>query len=99
MIRFFQELIDNLPEWGPQMLAAALQTLQLTLASFAIAMAIGAVVALTRTSRSRILQWLSILYIEVGRGTPALVILFVIYFGLPAVVPQLEFDSFTAAAI
>jgi His/Glu/Gln/Arg/opine family amino acid ABC transporter permease subunit len=99
MIRFVQELIANLPEWGPQMLAAALQTLQLTLASFVIAMALGAIVALTRTSRSATLRWVSIVFIEVGRGTPALVILFVIYFGLPSVFPQLEFDSFTAAAI
>jgi polar amino acid transport system permease protein len=62
-------------------------------------MLVGAVVALARTSRSRALKWVSIVYIEVGRGTPALVILFVIYFGLPAVFPQLQFDSFTAAAI
>jgi len=99
MIRFAQELLENLPEWGPQMLAAALQTLQLTAASFVIAMVVGAVVALARTSRSVVLQWLSILFIEIGRGTPALVILFVIYFGLPGVFPQLEFDSFTAAAV
>ncbi len=99
MIRFTQELIANLPEWGPQMLAAALQTLQLTLASFVVATLIGAVVALARTSRFALLQWLSIFYIEVGRGTPALVILFIIYFGLPTALPQLEFDSFTAAVI
>lgn len=99
MIRFAEELLENLPEWGPQMLEAALQTLQLTLASFVIALLVGAVVALTRTSRSKILQMISIVFIEVGRGTPALVILFVIYFGLPSVFPQLEFDSFTAAAI
>ena len=99
MIRFGQELLENLPEWGPQMLAAALQTLQLTLASFLVAMLIGAVVALARTSRFKTLQWITILFIEVGRGTPALVILFVIYFGLPSVLPQLEFDSFTAATI
>jgi His/Glu/Gln/Arg/opine family amino acid ABC transporter permease subunit len=99
MIRFGQELLENLPDWGPELLAAALQTLQLTAASFVIAMLVGAVVALARTSRSHVLAWLAILYIEVGRGTPALVILFVIYFGLPAVFPQLQFDSFTAAAI
>jgi His/Glu/Gln/Arg/opine family amino acid ABC transporter permease subunit len=99
MIRFSQELLENLPDWGPQLLLAALQTLQLTLASFLVAMLVGAVVALARTSRSRALQWGSTIFIEVGRGTPALVILFVIYFGLPSVAPQLEFDSFTAATI
>jgi len=97
MIRFTQELIENLPDWGPQMLAAALQTLQLTAASFLLAIVIGAIVALARTSRFPALRWIAILYIEVGRGTPALVILFIIYFGLPTAFPQLEFDSFTAA--
>jgi His/Glu/Gln/Arg/opine family amino acid ABC transporter permease subunit len=97
MIRFTQELFENLPEWGPQMLAAALQTLQLTAASFLLAVLIGAIVALARTSRFPVLRWIAIVYIEVGRGTPALVILFIIYFGLPTALPQLEFDSFTAA--
>jgi His/Glu/Gln/Arg/opine family amino acid ABC transporter permease subunit len=99
MIRFAQELIENLPEWGPQMLGAALQTLQLTAASFLLAMLIGAIVALARTSRFLTLRWIAILYIEIGRGTPALVILFIIYFGLPTALPQLEFDSFTAAVV
>jgi His/Glu/Gln/Arg/opine family amino acid ABC transporter permease subunit len=99
MIRFAGELLENLPEWGPQMLVAAFQTLQLTAASFVIAMLVGAVVALARTSRTALLRWPSVVFIEVGRGTPALVILFVIYFGLPAVFPQLDLDSFTAAAI
>jgi His/Glu/Gln/Arg/opine family amino acid ABC transporter permease subunit len=99
MIRFTQELIENLPAWGPQMLAAALQTIQLTLASLLIALLAGVLVALTRTSRSALLRWIAIVFVEVGRGTPALVILFVIYFGIPAVFPRLEFNSFTAAAI
>ncbi len=99
MIRFTQELLENLPEWGPQMLAAALQTLQLTLASFLFATIMGAIVALARTSRFPALRWIAIVFIEVGRGTPALVILFIIYFGLPTILPALEFDSFTAAVI
>ncbi|MBV9221442.1 MAG: amino acid ABC transporter permease [Methylobacteriaceae bacterium] len=99
MVRFANELIANLPDWGPQMLGAALQTLRLTATSFMLAVLIGAAGALARTSRSWALRWFAILYVEVGRGTPALVILFVIYFGLPAVFPSLEFDSFTAAAI
>jgi His/Glu/Gln/Arg/opine family amino acid ABC transporter permease subunit len=81
------------------MLAAALQTIQLTLASLLIALLAGVLVALTRTSRSALLRWIAIVFVEVGRGTPALVILFVIYFGIPAVFPRLEFNSFTAAAI
>jgi His/Glu/Gln/Arg/opine family amino acid ABC transporter permease subunit len=99
MGRFGSELVANMPAWGPQMLAAALQTLQLTGTSLVLAMLIGAIVALLRTSKAHVPRWLAILYIEIGRGMPALVILFLIYFGLPAVFPRLEFDSFTAAAV
>jgi polar amino acid transport system permease protein len=39
------------------------------------------------------------LYIEVWRGLPILVTIFIIYFALPAVSTQLRFDPLTAAAI
>ena len=99
MIGFWRELWDNLPDWGPQMLSAALQTLELTGASLVVALLVGAVVALLRTAPAPPLRWLAIVFVEVGRGTPALVILFMIYFGLPAVAPSLQFDSFTAATL
>jgi polar amino acid transport system permease protein len=39
------------------------------------------------------------LYIEVWRGLPILVTIFIIYFALPSVNSRLEFDALTAAAI
>jgi polar amino acid transport system permease protein len=39
------------------------------------------------------------LYIEVWRGLPILVTVFIIYFALPAVNDAFEFDPFTAAAV
>jgi His/Glu/Gln/Arg/opine family amino acid ABC transporter permease subunit len=99
MIDFWASIWENLPDWGPQMLVAAVQTLKLTSASFVLAVAFGIIVALLRLSHLAPVRWLAIVFIEVGRGTPALVILFLIYFGLPAVVPWLEFNSFTAAVI
>ena len=99
MIDFFASIWENLPDWGPQMLVAAVQTLKLTAASFVLAVAFGIVVALLRLSPLTPVRWLAIVFIEVGRGMPALVILFLIYFGLPAVVPWLEFNSFTAAVV
>ena len=38
-------------------------------------------------------------YIEVWRGLPILVTVFMVYFGLPSVVPTLEFDPLTATSI
>jgi ABC-type amino acid transport system permease subunit len=40
-----------------------------------------------------------VVYVEIARGMPALVILFLIYFALPTALPALQFDSFTAACI
>jgi polar amino acid transport system permease protein len=39
------------------------------------------------------------LYIEVWRGLPIIVTLFIVYFGAPAVYQTLEFDPFTAGTI
>jgi His/Glu/Gln/Arg/opine family amino acid ABC transporter permease subunit len=51
------------------------------------------------TIRFRPLRALIRLYIEVFRGLPILVTVFIVYFGLGEVAPQLEFDPLTAAAI
>jgi His/Glu/Gln/Arg/opine family amino acid ABC transporter permease subunit len=99
MTDFFTSIWENLPDWGPQLLAAALQTLQLTAASFLVAVLFGIAAALLRLSPARPLRWAAIVFIEVGRGTPALVILFIIYFGIPTVLPGLELNSFTAAVL
>jgi len=82
MIDFWASIWENLPDWGPQMLVAAVQTLKLTAASFVLAVAFGIVVALLRLSHLAPVRWFAIVFIEVGRGMPALVILFLIYLGL-----------------
>jgi His/Glu/Gln/Arg/opine family amino acid ABC transporter permease subunit len=92
-------LIENLPEWVPQFLWASLRTLQLTLAAFVLAVLIGIAVALLRRTRVAPIRWAMVAFVEVGRGTPALVILFLIYFALPDLLPALSLDSFTAAAL
>ncbi|MDQ7247635.1 amino acid ABC transporter permease [Dongia sedimenti] len=92
-------LIENLPEWVPQFLWASLQTLQLTFAAFVLAVIIGIVVALLRRTHVAPIRWAMVVFVEVGRGTPALVILFLIYFALPDLLPALSLDSFTAAAL
>ncbi len=45
------------------------------------------------------LQMLIRLYIEVFRGLPILVTVFIAFFGLPSISPRLEFDPLTAATI
>ena len=65
-------------------------TLLLTCISVAMGTVFGAVVALMRMSKSRILRFLSSLYIEIIRGTPILLQLYIFYFVLPSVFPFLK---------
>ncbi len=58
-------------------------TLAISLASFALAVLLGVFLALARRYGPLPLRYLAAAYIEVFRGTPLLVQLFFIYFGLP----------------
>lgn len=58
-------------------------TVMVTAGSLVFALIVGLAVALLRRSRWKLLRLPAIAYIEIFRGTPALVQLFVIYFGLP----------------
>jgi cystine transport system permease protein len=60
-------------------------TIPLTLASFALGLALGLVVALMRLSRVRVVSGIARAYVSLIRGTPLLVQLFVIFYGLPSV--------------
>lgn len=59
------------------------ETMSVAIGALIFALVIGLAVALLRISRWRILRIPAIAYTEFFRGTPALVQLFVIYFGLP----------------
>ena len=61
-----------------------LGTIPLSIASFAIGLVIALVVALARISGIRVLSAAARFYVSVIRGTPLLVQLFVIFYGLPS---------------
>ncbi|HET9595480.1 MAG TPA: ABC transporter substrate-binding protein/permease [Anaeromyxobacteraceae bacterium] len=69
-------------------------TLLLSLASMALAVAVGAVVAAARRYGSAPVRWLALGYVEIVRGTPLLVQLIMIYFGLPEL--GVKLDPFVA---
>ena len=58
-------------------------TLILSVFSVAIGTVLGALMALARMSRFRPLRWLAMAYIEFFRGTPLMVQLMFIFYGLP----------------
>ncbi|EXJ23645.1 amino acid ABC transporter, permease protein [Alkalibacterium sp. AK22] len=72
-------------------------TLGIALTSTAIGILIGLVLALMRLSGLKAVQWTARAYVSFMRGTPALVFLFLIYFGLPFA--GIQFSALTAAII
>ncbi|SEN48227.1 amino acid ABC transporter permease [Lihuaxuella thermophila] len=75
---------------------AAWETVQLTFWSLVLGMGLGLILAFFKISGNRILHWISNIYITVIRGTPLIVQIFTIYFGLTEMV---VLDSFTAGVI
>lgn len=72
-------------------------TIPLTVISFALAMVIAVVVALIQFANIQGLKQIARFYIWVIRGTPLLVQLFLVFYGLPDI--GIVFDPFPAAVI
>ena len=81
----------------PMLVALAKFTIPLTLISFACGLAIAIVTAIARLSGVKILRLIFGAYVWIFRGTPLLVQLFIVFYGLPAVGITLE--TWTAAVI
>ncbi|MEL4319750.1 amino acid ABC transporter permease [Leifsonia sp. YIM 134122] len=60
-------------------------TIPLALISFGIGIVMALVVALMRLSKNRVLSGIARAYVSIIRGTPLLVQLFVIFYGLPTI--------------
>jgi cystine transport system permease protein len=69
----------------------------LTLASFVIGMVLAVGAALARLSTIRVLDWIARAYISVIRGTPLLVQLFIVFYGLPQI--GIDLDPYPAAIV
>ncbi|QKY68240.1 amino acid ABC transporter permease [Lentibacillus sp. CBA3610] len=81
----------------PFVLGGLPATIGVALAGMAIGMILGLFLALARSSDRIILRWPSRVYISFMRGTPILVFLFILYFGLPYI--GLELTAFVAASV
>lgn len=82
--------------WMPDLLRAAALTLRITAVSFVVALAIGLVVGVIRSRPHRINAVVAA-YVEFFRGTPLLVQLFFIYYGLAQI--GIVMQAMTAAVI
>lgn len=81
----------------PFFLEAAWVTIQLSILTALLGLTCGALGAAARMSRRAVLRWIGATYVSVFRGTPALIQIFILYFGGPQIGIQL--DSFAAGTI
>ena len=82
---------------GPMLKALAQYTITLSLLSMAVGIVLALLVALARLSTRPWLHWPARVFISIVRGTPLLVQLFIVFFGLPQL--GIKFDSFPAAVL
>jgi polar amino acid transport system permease protein len=69
--------------WLPNLAPGLLVSLQLTGLALLFGFPLGLLFALMAASKRAALQWISFLFVEIGRGLPALVLLYLLYFSLP----------------
>lgn len=90
-------LLTYLQRVGPDLLQGVVVTLQLTVVALAVGLLFGLPAALARVYGGRWLRSFALAYIEIFRGTPLLVQLFVVYYGFPDL--GLTFSRLAAAFI
>jgi polar amino acid transport system permease protein len=81
----------------PQLAEGLIITFRFAFVCLGIGMLLGFPIALARVYGPRWLRWLVTAFIEVVRGTPALVQLFLVYYGLPQF--GLTWTAFTSAYV
>jgi polar amino acid transport system substrate-binding protein len=82
------EAISTIREWPkylPLLLRGAVVTVELSVLAMALAVVAGLVIVLLRLYAIAPIRWLARAYVEVIRGTPLLIQLFLIYYGLPEI--------------
>ena len=83
--------------FGEMLKQGLIVTIPLTVISFAIAMVIALIVAIVQVANIPIFKQLARFYVWIIRGTPLLVQLFIVFFGLPSL--GIIIDAFPSAII
>jgi len=87
---------EALVRFAPQLLRAAGVTLVLSCAAMGLAVLLGILIATGRVYGGRVVRTALLVYVEVVRGTPVLLQLFLIYYGLAGVI---RLPAFLAALL
>lgn len=81
----------------PMLRGLLIATIPITIVSFALGLALAVAAALANLSGSRILSGIARTYISIIRGTPLLVQLFIVFYGLPEI--GLDFSPWPSAVL
>ena len=90
-------LWNDFVAYAPDLFSGLGVSLRLTAFSLGLGFPLGLLLALGMSSKKSVLRGTSIVLTEIGRGTPALVMLQIVYFGLPA--GGLTLTGFVSAGI
>lgn len=74
-------------------------TLRLMFITLALSLPLGFICAIGKTSKFRVIRLIMEFYTSVVRGTPLLLQIFFVYYGLPLLLPSLRLERFNAAAL
>ncbi len=86
----FERILDRYLSYLPVLGKAALVTLGLSIISMTIAIILGLIVAMIRVYAPIPISSIAVAYVELVRGTPLLIQLFLIFYGLPVLGIQLS---------
>jgi len=92
--------VSTLREWPrylPLLLRGAVTTVELSVVAMGLAVVAGLVVVLGRLYGVAPVRWLAQAYVEVIRGTPLLIQLLLVYYGLPQI--GIRLNAFCAAIL
>jgi len=77
-------LLSDWIAWSPQLFGGLLVSLELAGLALLCGLPLGLALALASSHTNRGMRYVAIAIIEIGRGAPALVVLQMVYYGLPA---------------
>lgn len=77
------DLINQWLGWIPNLTPGLVVSLQLTGLSLLFGFPFGLLLAVMAEAKLAPLRWISFAFVEIGRGLPALVLLYLLYFSLP----------------
>ncbi|WP_372451666.1 amino acid ABC transporter permease [Glycomyces salinus] len=84
---------DIAADMFPEVWTAFGNTVVYTILAFCFGMVVGVPIALMRTSSFAPYRWFATAYVELFRGLPALLVLFLVGFGLPLAFPGIQYPG------